>query len=153
MDEDGELSLDTGAFVTALEYATQREAVLLGKPAPDFFHAALASIACDGKEAVMVGDDAEADVAGALGQVSVPPSSSAPANTAPVTRARQSLRRAKRSQTLQRPHDGSWSAAPSEKAAQAGGLFQCEVYSAAAFPPLTARKAFIESSIASSHGV
>jgi HAD superfamily hydrolase (TIGR01458 family) len=65
-DEDGELSLDTGAFVTALEYATQREAVLLGKPAPDFFQAALASIACDGKEAVMVGDDAEADVAGAL---------------------------------------------------------------------------------------
>ena len=36
-DEDGELSLDTGAFVAALEYATQREAVLLGKPAPDFF--------------------------------------------------------------------------------------------------------------------
>ena len=65
-DEDGELSLDTGAFVTALEYATQREAVLLGKPAPDFFHTALASIACAGKEAVMVGDDAEADVAGAL---------------------------------------------------------------------------------------
>ena len=65
-DEDGELSLDTGAFVAALEYATQREAVLLGKPAPEFFNAALASIACDGKEAVMVGDDAEADVAGAL---------------------------------------------------------------------------------------
>ena len=65
-DEDGELSLDTGAFVTALEYATQREAVLLGKPAPDFFRAALASIACEGKDAVMVGDDAEADVAGAL---------------------------------------------------------------------------------------
>ena len=65
-DEDGDLSLDAGAFVAALEYATQREAVLLGKPAPDFFRAALASIACDGKEAVMVGDDAEADVAGAL---------------------------------------------------------------------------------------
>ena len=44
-DEDGELSLDTGAFVAALEYATQREAVLLGKPAPDFFQAALASMA------------------------------------------------------------------------------------------------------------
>jgi HAD superfamily hydrolase (TIGR01458 family) len=65
-DEDGELSLDTGAFVAALEYATQREAVVLGKPAADFFKAALASIGCEGKEAVMVGDDAEADVAGAL---------------------------------------------------------------------------------------
>ena len=65
-DEDGELSLDTGAFVAALEYAAQREAVVLGKPAPDFFKAALASTEIDGKEAVMVGDDAEADVAGAL---------------------------------------------------------------------------------------
>jgi HAD superfamily hydrolase (TIGR01458 family) len=62
-DEDGELSLDAGAFVAALEYAAQREAVL---PAPDFFRGALASMECDGKEAVMVGDDAEADVAGAL---------------------------------------------------------------------------------------
>ena len=65
-DTDGELSLDAGAFVAALEYATQREAIVLGKPAPDFFKAALASIGCDGKEAVMVGDDAEADIAGAL---------------------------------------------------------------------------------------
>ena len=65
-DEDGELSLDTGAFVTALEYAARREAVVLGKPAPDFFQGALAGTGCDGEQAVMVGDDAEADVAGAL---------------------------------------------------------------------------------------
>ncbi len=65
-DEDGELSLDTGAFVTALEYAARREAVVLGKPAPDFFQGALAGTGCDGERAVMVGDDAEADVAGAL---------------------------------------------------------------------------------------
>jgi len=65
-DADGELSLDTGAFVTALEYASQRTAVVLGKPAPEFFDAALASMGCAPAEAVMVGDDAEADVAGAL---------------------------------------------------------------------------------------
>ncbi|MGB6906298.1 MAG: HAD hydrolase-like protein, partial [Methyloceanibacter sp.] len=65
-DEDGELSLDAGAFVAALEYACQRKALVFGKPAPGFFNGALASIECDGKEAVMVGDDAEADVAGAL---------------------------------------------------------------------------------------
>jgi HAD superfamily hydrolase (TIGR01458 family) len=65
-DEDGELSLDAGAFVAALEYACQREAIVLGKPAPDFFLGALASIECEGKDAVMVGDDAEADVAGGL---------------------------------------------------------------------------------------
>jgi HAD superfamily hydrolase (TIGR01458 family) len=65
-DADGELSLDAGAFVTALEYSTRQEAVLLGKPAPDFFKGALAGTSCGMDEAVMVGDDAEADVAGAL---------------------------------------------------------------------------------------
>lgn len=65
-DDDGGLSLDTGAFVVALEYASRSEAVLLGKPAPDFFCGALASLGSDGKDTVMVGDDAEADVAGAL---------------------------------------------------------------------------------------
>jgi HAD superfamily hydrolase (TIGR01458 family) len=65
-DDDGELSLDAGPFVAALEYACQRQAVLFGKPAADFFQAALASAGCHGSEAVMVGDDAEADVSGAL---------------------------------------------------------------------------------------
>jgi HAD superfamily hydrolase (TIGR01458 family) len=65
-DEDGKLSLDAGAFVTALEYASGRTAHVLGKPAPEFFAAALASMNCPPDDAVMVGDDAEADVAGAL---------------------------------------------------------------------------------------
>jgi len=65
-DEDGELSLDAGAFVTALEYASGKTATVLGKPAPDFFAAALASIDCPPEDAVMVGDDAEADIAGSL---------------------------------------------------------------------------------------
>jgi HAD superfamily hydrolase (TIGR01458 family) len=65
-DDDGELSLDTGAFVTALEYASQRSAVVLGKPASEFFAAALTSMDCAPHQTVMVGDDAEADVAGAL---------------------------------------------------------------------------------------
>jgi HAD superfamily hydrolase (TIGR01458 family) len=65
-DADGKLSLDAGAFVAALEFASQRTALVLGKPAPGFFEAALASMACPPKHAVMVGDDAEADVAGAL---------------------------------------------------------------------------------------
>jgi HAD superfamily hydrolase (TIGR01458 family) len=65
-DDDSSLSLDAGAFVAALEFATQRTALVLGKPAPGFFEAALASMDCPPKRAVMVGDDAEADVAGAL---------------------------------------------------------------------------------------
>ncbi|WP_244500869.1 HAD hydrolase-like protein, partial [Methyloceanibacter marginalis] len=64
--DDGKLSLDAGAFVTALEYATGKEATVLGKPSPDFFSSALTSMGCAPAEAVMVGDDAEADVAGSL---------------------------------------------------------------------------------------
>lgn len=65
-DADGQLSLDAGPFVTALEFATQRDALVLGKPSPDFFATALTIIGCAPQDAVMVGDDAESDVAGAL---------------------------------------------------------------------------------------
>ena len=65
-DFDGELSLDAGAFVAALEFATQRRATILGKPSASFFSTALASMGCDAAEAVMIGDDAEMDVSGAL---------------------------------------------------------------------------------------
>ena len=65
-DADGLLSLDAGAFVAALEFASQHKALVFGKPAPEFFEAALTSMDCAPKHAVMVGDDAEADVAGAL---------------------------------------------------------------------------------------
>lgn len=64
-DADGARSLDAGPFVAALEYATRREAVVLGKPSPDFFAAALDGLGCAADRAVMVGDDVEADVAGA----------------------------------------------------------------------------------------
>jgi HAD superfamily hydrolase (TIGR01458 family) len=65
-DADGKLSLDAGAFVAALEFASQRNAIILGKPSPEFFGSALASMDCSSAKAVMVGDDAETDVAGAL---------------------------------------------------------------------------------------
>ncbi|RUW35399.1 MULTISPECIES: TIGR01458 family HAD-type hydrolase [unclassified Mesorhizobium] len=65
-DADGQLSLDAGAFVAALEFACGRSPVVLGKPSPDFFLSALAGLNCRAADAVMVGDDAESDVAGAL---------------------------------------------------------------------------------------
>jgi len=65
-DVDGELSLDAGPFVAALEFASQRKAIVLGKPAPAFFQAALTHMDCASAEAVMIGDDAETDIAGAL---------------------------------------------------------------------------------------
>ena len=65
-DADGKLSIDCGAFVKALEFATGTMPVVLGKPAPDFFTAAADSMGCALSETVMIGDDAEADIAGAL---------------------------------------------------------------------------------------
>ncbi|NIR29704.1 MAG: TIGR01458 family HAD-type hydrolase [Gammaproteobacteria bacterium] len=64
--EDEGLSLDIGPFAAALEYAADTRATVLGKPAPQFFAAAVASIGCKPPETVMVGDDALADVDGAL---------------------------------------------------------------------------------------
>jgi len=64
-DSDGELSLDVGAFVAALEYASGKKAEIVGKPAPAFFETALASMGIEADAAVMIGDDAQADVAGA----------------------------------------------------------------------------------------
>jgi HAD superfamily hydrolase (TIGR01458 family) len=64
-DADGELSLDAGAVVAALEFASRTQAIVLGKPSPEFFLSALADMGCEPGEAVMVGDDAESDVAGA----------------------------------------------------------------------------------------
>ena len=66
MDADGALSLDAGAFVTALEYASRKRATLFGKPSAEFFAAALDSLGCARDEVVMIGDDAEFDVGGAI---------------------------------------------------------------------------------------
>jgi HAD superfamily hydrolase (TIGR01458 family) len=64
-DTDGELSLDAGPFIAALEYGIGRQALVLGKPARDFFLTPLNSMGIEADAAVMVGDDAEFDVAAA----------------------------------------------------------------------------------------
>lgn len=64
-DADGALSLDAGPFVAALEYASGRGAVTLGKPSTEFFARALDALGVDPAGAVMIGDDVEADIGGA----------------------------------------------------------------------------------------
>ncbi len=61
--KDG-LALDVGAYASALEYASGREGVVVGKPSEAFFKAAMSDIGLE--RAVMVGDDVEADVGGAM---------------------------------------------------------------------------------------
>jgi HAD superfamily hydrolase (TIGR01458 family) len=57
--------LDAGAFVAGLEYAAQVEAEIVGKPTAAYFEAALAELDSTPSEALMVGDDVEADIGGA----------------------------------------------------------------------------------------
>jgi HAD superfamily hydrolase (TIGR01458 family) len=57
--------LDSGAFVAGLEYAAETEATVLGKPSTAYFDAALAALDSDPELTWMVGDDIEADIAGA----------------------------------------------------------------------------------------
>lgn len=64
--DDNGLSLDMGAYVAALEYAAGVEAELFGKPAAGFFHAAVKRLGVEPERVLMVGDDVESDVIGAL---------------------------------------------------------------------------------------
>jgi phospholysine phosphohistidine inorganic pyrophosphate phosphatase len=62
---EGGLSLDAGPFVAALEYASGKEATVVGKPERGFFRLALEDLGLGPHEVGMVGDDAEADIVGA----------------------------------------------------------------------------------------
>jgi HAD superfamily hydrolase (TIGR01458 family) len=57
--------LDSGAFVAGLEYAADVEATVIGKPTAAYFDAALAALDAEPGLTWMVGDDVEADLAGA----------------------------------------------------------------------------------------
>jgi HAD superfamily hydrolase (TIGR01458 family) len=57
--------LDAGALVAGLEYAAEVEAEVVGKPTAAYFEAALAELDAAPGDAVMVGDDVEADIGGA----------------------------------------------------------------------------------------
>jgi HAD superfamily hydrolase (TIGR01458 family) len=59
------ISLDVAPFVAALEHATGRKALVLGKPAAAFFQAAADRLGLPNGEILMVGDDIETDIAGA----------------------------------------------------------------------------------------
>ncbi|OHV49474.1 MULTISPECIES: TIGR01458 family HAD-type hydrolase [unclassified Pseudofrankia] len=59
--DDG-LTLDTGAYLAGLEQAAGVRASVVGKPAPEFFLAALDLVGVEAAEALMVGDDVTSDV-------------------------------------------------------------------------------------------
>lgn len=64
-DHDG-ISLDAAPFVALLEHATGRKPLVFGKPAAAFFEEAAAKLGVPKDEVLMVGDDIETDVGGAM---------------------------------------------------------------------------------------
>ena len=60
---EGELLLDAGAFIHGIEYASGKEAILIGKPSPLYFKTALESIDAKIEDRFfMIGDDIENDI-------------------------------------------------------------------------------------------
>jgi len=59
------LRLDSGPYVHALELATDKQAIVLGKPAQAFFEQALHLIDVAASDSIMVGDDIQNDIGGA----------------------------------------------------------------------------------------
>lgn len=60
------IALDSGPFIHAIEYATNTNALIIGKPSKLYFQAALNKINSDiNKPFIMLGDDLESDMAGA----------------------------------------------------------------------------------------
>lgn len=60
---DGELLIDAGAFITGIEYASGKEAILIGKPSPQYFQEALYNINHKIEDGFyMIGDDTENDI-------------------------------------------------------------------------------------------
>ena len=53
--QDG-LAIGPGAFVTALEYASGKEAIVVGKPSPTFYQSVMKDFSCPPSEVVMIGD-------------------------------------------------------------------------------------------------
>jgi ribonucleotide monophosphatase NagD (HAD superfamily) len=57
------LTLDAGSFISAIEYAASKNAILIGKPSPICFNMALKNINCLIEDSfIMIGDDIEIDI-------------------------------------------------------------------------------------------
>lgn len=59
------LQMDIGGFITGLEYASGTQAMIIGKPAFEFFQIALADLKLPASEVLMIGDDIDSDIGGA----------------------------------------------------------------------------------------
>jgi len=61
---ENEISLDLGPFVKAIEYASNKNAVLMGKPNINFFDLVIKDLDAQHENIVMIGDDIKSDIEG-----------------------------------------------------------------------------------------
>lgn len=60
------LTMDAGAFISAIEYASSKESIIVGKPSPIYFQSALKMLGFKpDSKFIMIGDDLETDIAAA----------------------------------------------------------------------------------------
>jgi HAD superfamily hydrolase (TIGR01458 family) len=58
------LKVDIGAFISGLEYASAKPALVIGKPSPEFFKSALMTMQLTPNQVAIIGDDIDSDIAG-----------------------------------------------------------------------------------------
>ncbi|CAG1020074.1 partial D-glycero-D-manno-heptose 1,7-bisphosphate phosphatase, partial [Patescibacteria group bacterium] len=58
------LQMDIGGFISALEYASGKNAIIIGKPSPHFFQMALDDMSLNANEVAIIGDDIDSDIGG-----------------------------------------------------------------------------------------
>ena len=63
---DGELSLDLGPFVKAIEYSSGKKSILMGKPEKNFFDLAVKDLNINNENILMIGDDISSDIEGSI---------------------------------------------------------------------------------------
>ncbi|NJL86329.1 MAG: TIGR01458 family HAD-type hydrolase [Leptolyngbyaceae cyanobacterium SM1_1_3] len=61
---EGGLHIDIGAFVKGLEYSTDKQALIVGKPSSSFYSLALDELGLPAEQVAVIGDDIQDDVAG-----------------------------------------------------------------------------------------
>ena len=61
---DDKVSLDLGPFVKAIEYASSKKSILMGKPEKKFFELAVQDLEENNQDILMIGDDITADIEG-----------------------------------------------------------------------------------------
>ena len=64
--EDGEIMLDAGGFIRAVAWAADVKPIIMGKPSQAFFEQIVASTGESPSDCLMVGDDVQGDVIGAI---------------------------------------------------------------------------------------